>query len=155
MKSKSVLTVLALVVVIVGGYVVVRDGKENKEFSGEILSEDVSTTLSPTFDSVSAHRFNTGMQKKNTVILDVRTAEEYMEGHIEGARNYDFYSGEFNSELAKLDRTKIYYIYCRSGNRSSQTVAMMQEMGFMNVVQLEGGVNAWTADGFRLTKECC
>jgi rhodanese-related sulfurtransferase len=77
------------------------------------------------------------------VILDVRTPGEYNEGHIEDALNIDFYNDGFKSDLRKLERDKAYLIYCRSGNRSGRTLDMMQQLGFKEVYNIEGGMTKW------------
>ena len=83
----------------------------------------------------------------NAVILDVRTPEEMEEGYIPGTIHIDFYLGqEFLDELEKLDRTKNYYVYCRSGNRSAQACALMNNMGIENAYNLEGGIIEWEGD---------
>lgn len=83
-------------------------------------------------------------------VLDVRTPAEFAEGHIEGATNVDFESASFASEVAKLDPSKPYLVYCRSGNRSGQAVAQMAGLGFANLWDLNGGIINWTADGREL-----
>ncbi len=85
------------------------------------------------------------------VIIDVRTAAEYSSGHIEGAINLDFRGGQtFRDDLDALDKNKTYLIYCRSGNRSGQTLPIMEDLGFMKVYNLSGGINRWTSDGYTL-----
>ncbi|MEM6864022.1 MAG: rhodanese-like domain-containing protein [Bacteroidota bacterium] len=80
----------------------------------------------------------------NAFILDVRTAEELEEGYIPGATQIDIYLGqEFLNELEKLDKTKNYYVYCRSGNRSGQACAIMNSIGIENAYNLEGGFMNW------------
>ena len=81
----------------------------------------------------------------NFVLLDIRTPSEIEAGHISGARNLNFYSSTFEQDLKKLDRNKIYLIYCRSGNRSGQARAMMAGLGFSKVYDLAGGINAWNS----------
>lgn len=84
---------------------------------------------------------------ENTFILDVRTPEEVEEGYIPGATNIDIYLGqEFVDELEKLDKSKNYYVYCRSGQRSGQACAIMNKLGFENAYNLEGGFMNWTGD---------
>ncbi|MCK6599511.1 MAG: rhodanese-like domain-containing protein, partial [Bdellovibrionaceae bacterium] len=63
---------------------------------------------------------------QDSVILDVRTPDEYLSGHIKGAINIDFYASDFQNQLGKLDKEKDYKVYCRSGNRSSKAVNMMK-----------------------------
>ena len=83
----------------------------------------------------------------NAVILDVRTLEEVEEGYIPDSINIDIYLGqEFLDELEKLDKTKNYYVYCRSGNRSRQACALMRHVGIPNAYNLEGGFNEWEGD---------
>ncbi|MEA1786813.1 rhodanese-like domain-containing protein [Arenibacter sp. GZD96] len=83
----------------------------------------------------------------NAVILDVRAPEEVDEGFIPNAINIDFYLGqEFVEALDQLDKTKNYYVYCRSGNRSGQACAIMTKMGFANTFNLEGGFMQWQGE---------
>ena len=77
-------------------------------------------------------------------IIDVRTPEEFTEGHLGGATMIDFYADDFVDRIAELDRDVPYLIYCRSGNRSGQTRALMAELGFTDVVDVDGGIIAWT-----------
>ncbi len=69
-------------------------------------------------------------------VIDVRTAAEFAEGHVQGARNLDIQNGDFEAALADLDKSLSYNVYCRSGNRSATAVAMMRNAGFTNVVDL-------------------
>ena len=83
----------------------------------------------------------------NAVILDVRTQEEVDEGFIPNSTNIDIYLGQgFLDEIEKLDKSKNYYIYCRSGNRSGQACAIMNGLGFENTYNLEGGFNDWEGE---------
>ncbi|MGB5820405.1 MAG: rhodanese-like domain-containing protein [Saonia sp.] len=83
----------------------------------------------------------------NAFILDVRTSEEVEDGHIPDATNIDIYLGQgFLDELEKLDKTKNYYVYCRSGQRSGQACAIMENAGFANAYNLEGGFMNWEGE---------
>jgi rhodanese-related sulfurtransferase len=77
------------------------------------------------------------------VVLDVRTAEEFDQGHLPGATMLDFYAPDFADRLAELDPDRTYLVYCRSGNRSGQTRAMMERLGFGDVADVDGGIVAW------------
>jgi len=94
--------------------------------------------------------FSKKITESGVVTLDVRTPGEFMTGHIEDAQNIDFESGSFKSDIESLDKNGTYAVYCRSGNRSGQAVAIMHEAGFHNVYNLEGGVIDWTAQGMAL-----
>jgi phage shock protein E len=64
-----------------------------------------------------------------TAVIDVRTAEEFNAGHVPGAVNLDIYDPAFSTRFASLDPEGAYLVYCRSGNRSAQAVALMREAG--------------------------
>ena len=83
----------------------------------------------------------------NAVILDVRTDGECAEGIVEGAQIIDFLNpSHFMTEIEKLDPSKSYYIYCRSGNRSGQACMILDQKGFAKTVNLIGGMLAWNGD---------
>ena len=73
-------------------------------------------------------------------ILDVRTEKEFLSGAIEGAINLDFYASDFSQELDKLDKNKTYLIYCRSGSRSKSGLAIMKQLGFGYVYELDSRI---------------
>ena len=79
----------------------------------------------------------------NKVLLDVRTLEEFHEGHIRNATLIDFKSNDFKSKVGMLDRDVPVYVYCASGVRSDKAAAVMKEEGFREVFVLTGGFNAW------------
>ena len=81
------------------------------------------------------------------VILDVRTPEEYAEGHLDGAVLVDFYDADFADQLAELDPAVPYLVYCRSGNRSGQTLPLMEQLGFGSASDIDGGILAWAGAG--------
>ena len=83
----------------------------------------------------------------NAVVLDVRTLEEVEEGIIKNALHLDIYKGqEFIDALEDLDKSKNYYVYCRSGNRSGKACNIMEQLGFKGAYNLEGGILQWTGD---------
>jgi phage shock protein E len=85
------------------------------------------------------------------VLLDVRTPEEFADGHLEGAVLIDFYDADFAEQLAALDPDVPYLVYCRSGNRSGQAMSVMEELGFTSAVDVDGGIVAWAAAGLPVT----
>ncbi len=84
------------------------------------------------------------------VVLDVRTPEEFSEGHLTNAVNVDFYADDFAGNLAALDKDVPYVLYCRSGNRSGTTAEQMRSLGFSEVYEIDGGILSWIDDGLPL-----
>ncbi len=83
----------------------------------------------------------------NAYILDVRTPEEVAEGFIPNSTNIDIYLGqEFLDKIEELDKSKNFYVYCRSGNRSGQACAIMNSIGIENAYNLEGGFMNWEGE---------
>ena len=80
----------------------------------------------------------------NSVLLDVRTKEEVIEKKITNSINIDFYSDSFKDSILRLDKSKTYYVYCRSGRRSLNTVEFMRENGFKESYNVDGGIIKWT-----------
>ena len=86
-------------------------------------------------------------QTLESVILDVRTEEEFESGYIKGALNMDIRGGaDFLASIESLDKSKSYFVYCRSGARSGQACQLMSQMGFSALYNLDGGVLAWEGD---------
>lgn len=83
----------------------------------------------------------------DAVILDVRTQEEVEDGHIPNMTHIDIRKGqEFLDEIKKLDTSKNYYVYCRSGARSAQACELMNQMGFETTYNLIGGFMEWDGE---------
>jgi len=86
-------------------------------------------------------------KETNAFLLDVRTAQEVAEGYIPNATNIDIHLGQgFLNEIEKLDKSKTYFVYCRSGARSGQACAIMNSLGFENAYNLVGGFMNWEGE---------
>jgi phage shock protein E len=82
------------------------------------------------------------------VVIDVRTAEEFAAGHVEGAMNIDVQRPSFAAEIGRFDRDGDYLVYCRTGNRSAVATAAMEDMGFTSVRNVsDGGFDELAAAG--------
>lgn len=97
--------------------------------------------------NLGVKEFSEKIAEEGVRILDVRTPDEISEGYIEGAQFVDFYREDFKIEIESLNKELAYAIYCRSGKRSSQAMEIMQEFGFENLYNLEGGIIEWTNTG--------
>lgn len=83
----------------------------------------------------------------NAVILDVRTEDEVAEGIIPNSINIDIYKGQgFIYKIEELDKSKSYFIYCKSGGRSGQACAIMNQLGFKKTYNLVGGILEWRGE---------
>jgi len=80
---------------------------------------------------------------KNAAIIDVRTPMEYDEGHLADSLLIDISNPSFTNEIEKLDKSKSYYIYCKSGNRSWHAGNYMLKQGFQSVAHLSPGIIGW------------
>lgn len=102
--------------------------------------------------NISAEEMEKIISEKEVIILDIRTLEEFKEGHINKAVNIDFYSKDFESNLDKLDKSKVYIIYCRSGNRSGVALKIMEKLKFTEVYNVLGGIGSIKQIGYPLVK---
>lgn len=81
----------------------------------------------------------------NKIVLDVRTADEFKDGHLAKATMIDYYSSDFKDQVNQLDKTKPVFVYCAGGVRSGKASSILSQLGFKEVYDLQGGFNAWTA----------
>jgi rhodanese-related sulfurtransferase len=86
------------------------------------------------------------------VILDVRTADEYSSGHLQNALNIDIYQSDFRSRISQLSRTNKYLVYCRTGVRSAEAAAIMRDLGFTIIYNMDGGITEWIQAGNKVVK---
>jgi rhodanese-related sulfurtransferase len=92
---------------------------------------------------VSKTEFAELIKKKGAQLIDVRTAREFSNGYIEGAKNIDYNGDSFEKQMKKLDKNKPVLVYCAAGGRSENAAELLKEWGFSEVYDLEGGYNGW------------
>ena len=83
----------------------------------------------------------------NPQILDVRTPEEFAAEHIERAQNVNWLSNDFVTNASKFDKSKPVFVYCKIGGRSHQAAEKLAQLGFTQIIELEGGFLKWDAAG--------
>ncbi|MEJ0032643.1 MAG: rhodanese-like domain-containing protein [Bacteroidota bacterium] len=88
--------------------------------------------------------------EQGAALIDVRSPEEYANGHIAGSQNIDIKDPEFLTKIQSFDKIKPYAVYCASGVRSGKAAGIMRENGFTNVFTLSGGLKAWREKGLPL-----
>ncbi len=124
--------VLAVIAIVFGIY---KSSGSNKNV---VNKSDESTIL----QTISGKDFASKWMELKTSgaeLIDVRTLAEYSAGHYQDAKMIDFYSADFKDQLNKLNKDTQYFIYCRSGSRSGQTLKIMKELGFTKVYNLDSG----------------
>ena len=102
-----------------------------------------SCTIGQTKNDIELDEFEKKIASEKYLLVDVRTAEEFAEGHIEGALNIDYFSATFSDDISKVGFEIPVLLYCRSGNRSGKAMKIMKELGFKEVYNLEGGIKGW------------
>lgn len=94
---------------------------------------------------VDSNKFEEQMKESTSQIIDVRTSEEFSDGHIVNAVNMDVTSDDFEAKIASLDKEKPVMVYCKSGGRSAKAAAILRDNGFKQVYDLDGGMIGWNA----------
>jgi len=89
---------------------------------------------------------------KDVVVLDIRTAKEFQEGHIAHAKNIDFYEKDFADQVEKLDKSKTYLVHCASGGRSTRSLPVFEKLNFKSIYHLDGGFKGWQRAGQAVEK---
>ena len=102
-----------------------------------------SFAQTPGFHDVQVAEFEKLTNAGKGTTLDVRTPKEYVEGHLKGSINMNYFDKDFKDQLGKLDKAKPVYVYCHSGGRSSKAMSIMKSQGFTTVYNLTGGYAGW------------
>lgn len=97
------------------------------------------------YTSVNAKQFAEAISNPQMQIVDARTPQEFIEGHIPGAVNIDINSRDFIRQAATLDKTRPVAVYCRSGHRSKVAAEKLTDNGF-SVTELDGGIISWEGE---------
>ena len=114
---------------------------------GVVGCSNESLSQTGTVQNVNQDAFVKLAAQKDAVIVDVRTPGEVAAGYIKGATVFaDINGADFTSQIAKLDKSKAYLVYCRSGARSSAAADYLTKQGFKKVYNLVGGISNWKGD---------
>lgn len=120
-------TIVIIGVVVIAAIIIISlFSRTKKESSNKVM--DINVT-----------EFKQQKESQSGIIIDVRSQEEYDEGHLaETDRHHDLMNGDFEAQLDSLDKDETYYLYCRSGNRSGKAASLMTQRGFENVYNIGG-----------------
>lgn len=122
----------------------------NADASVQGASATVTAPSSP--ERVDALRFAEIVATDGVQVIDVRTPEEFAEGHLDGAININVQDPDFMSRIAALDPSGLYAVYCRSGNRSQAAVAALADVGIPAVFELQTGIIGWQEAGLPVAR---
>ena len=95
---------------------------------------------------IDTEQFDKLRQEKDHVVLDVRTVQEYAQGHVPGAVNIDISDPQFKNKVGALDKSKTYLVHCAKGVRSARAAKIMSPMGF-DLLDYHGGFDEWKKSG--------
>lgn len=96
------------------------------------------------FTSVAPREFSEKLaENPEAILIDVRTPEEFADGHLEDAINIDWKGSDFGEQVAELDKTTPVYVYCLSGGRSKGAANFLKKQGFETVIEMDGGMMKW------------
>lgn len=131
---KKILLFLSLVIVL--GFNACKD-----------KSEDKSITI------ISPEEVYDAVKNSDRQLIDVRTTEEFAEGHVANSKNICVTEDGFKEKASKLDKNQPVYVYCRSGKRSANAAQILKEMGFTEIYDMDGGILNWDKQGLQQVQE--
>lgn len=117
------------------------------EDSQSVEEGQVEQVQAPIGLTVPVDRWESGVNELGGAILDVRTEAETVDGMIAGAHNIDVLSRGFEQRAEVFDKNEPLHVYCKSGGRSAKAMKLLNEAGFTEVYNMDGGFDAWVAAG--------
>ena len=103
-------------------------------------------------NAIAPTAFEAKIATPNVQLVDVRTPQEFANGHLENAKNINYNDPEFKQKIALLDKSKPIAVYCGVGGRSGKASKILVELGFKDISDLAGGMTAWTAANKKVVK---
>ena len=126
------------------GLLIITSESCSAQTDNQQITGDTATIQAPHVnEEVTPEVFLSKIGTENTVLIDVRTPEEFGGGHIPNSININFNAPDFSAQIEKLDKSKTYLVYCRSGARSGRAATSMSELGFQTIYTLKGGILGW------------
>jgi rhodanese-related sulfurtransferase len=140
-------TIIALLISLGTTLYSCEGNSQAKTAATNLATEQKVEALIGSIQNISQEEFLKIQAEGKAVVMDVRTAGEVSEGCIKGATVFaDINSSTFQDDIAKLDKSKPYLVYCRSGARSGRAAQMMIDAGFTTVYNLNGGISNWSGE---------
>ena len=101
---------------------------------------------------ITFDEFETVSKINGVQLIDVRTPEEYSDGHILNSKNIDFLDENFELYIQKLDKKSPVIVYCQSGGRSAKSALKLLSNSFVKIYDLDGGFSKWLSEGGNIRK---
>ncbi len=124
----------------------------SKEYEVSLVNKTETVNSNGKIHNVSVADFQKALQLTDATLIDVRTLQEFEQGHIEGAINIDWYQRSFRNYIQHIRKDKPILIYCRSGNRTSKTSGVLQALGYSEIYNLERGIDQWVVEKAPVTR---
>lgn len=126
---------------------------ETAENPAQVTVEQQETLTAGGVKTIRSAETKTLLEKqKDVVVIDVRTPEEFAEGHLENALHLNKYEAGFDAKIKALDRNKPYLLYCAAGGRSGDATRQMQQLGFKQVYDATEGFESLKTAGIPVAK---
>lgn len=122
------------------------------EQQSKVDSTPAAATEKAIAENLNTDQFYEKLQTETGQIVDVRTPEEFAQGHLPDAINLDFRNPDFEKNLSQLDPNTPVFVYCASGNRSSQAMHVMEQKGFKTIYNHKGYFSDWAKKGYPVVK---
>ncbi|MEX1330302.1 MAG: rhodanese-like domain-containing protein [Desulfobacterales bacterium] len=139
MKNKHIAYAILIVVICIGFII--------PSLSAQDSSRILAVSAKEAADLIDKHSGD-----NEFAILDIRTPGEFQSGHLAKSIPIDFYSQTFADQLNRLDKTKTYLAYCRTGNRSTKSLELFKKLKFQKIYHFASGIGAWKSEGFAVVK---
>lgn len=120
--------------------------------SGSSFAADGQPTTRPKVQKIDVEQFDRMRQEKNTIVLDVRTPDEFKKGHVPDAVNINVDDPSFARKVSDLDKSKTYLVHCARGVRSARASGKLAKIGFEHLYDFAGGFERWKEAGKPIEK---
>ncbi|WP_374957461.1 rhodanese-like domain-containing protein [Gilvibacter sp.] len=117
------------------------------------IFQSCTETKAGEIQQITVEQMSEALKDSSIQLVDVRTGQEFLEGHLKNSHNICVTDDDFAEKAATLDKDKPVYVYCKKGGRSARAAEILKEMGFKKIYDLEGGIVLWEESGQETEKE--
>ena len=118
-----------------------------------LLFINCNAQTSQKINTVTAIEFQKKLENTSTAqLIDVRSPEEFNKEHLKNAININWNASDFESEIKLLNKNKPVFLYCKAGGRSMKAAVKLAELGFIQIYNLDGGIQSWNSENLPIKK---